>query len=499
MSAPGPLIIASLPGRSVAECREQVARAKVAGADLAEIRFDRWPSSETAHAVDLFPSALPLMATLRSRAEGGEGPSDPGERAPLLRALASLDFRYLDLEIARDAFGSAPREPGSCVVSEHLREAPSSGSLARRYRDAPPGAAFVKLVVPATLTQLFERIWPELRPSSGASFVLHTTGPSGPLLRAWAKRLGMFAVYGSLPPQDSPRDLPPVEPSQIPVDRLRPYFAEERAPPIFAVVGSPVDHSASPGLHTRWMQALRQVGLYVALQVTTADELTLTLPHLAAGGFLGVNVTHPWKAAAVAIATRVEPAAETCGCANTLTLRGSTVEADNTDLSAAERRLRELRTEARWAGDSLTVMGAGGAARACLAAANRLGVRTRLLSRRAEVAHEVARQFGSEVIDPMHARPDSLVVNATTVGRAGSGGFDVPVRQLLRPGTHVLDYVYRPEDPVLQDAATAAGATYEDGWRLLVYQASDSFRTWWGTDPGDAEIASAVARGRCTA
>jgi len=49
------------------------------------------------------------------------------------------------------------------------------------------------------------------------------------------------------------------------------------------------------------------------------------------------------------------------------------------------------------------------------------------------------------------------------------------------------------------EAARAAGATYEDGWRLFVYQAAASYALFWGQPPSDASVARAIEEGGCAA
>ncbi len=64
---------------------------------------------------------------------------------------------------------------------------------------------------------------------------------------------------------------------------------------------------------------------------------------------------------------------------------------------------------------------------------------------------------------------------------------------------HLLDWVYTPDDPSIRQAAERSGATYEDGWRLLVYQAAASFALWWGNDPEPTSFEAAIAEGGCAA
>ena len=114
-------------------------------------------------------------------------------------------------------------------------------------------------------------------------------------------------------------------------------------------------------------------------------------------------------------------------------------------------------------------------------------------ARRPEATRSLAREFGAEVYGgSARDRPD-LVVHATPLGREAPVASSAPeMSDWLRPGVHVLDWVYAPENPVIRSEADRAGATYEDGTRLLVYQAAASYGIWWGDEPSPDQVAAAL-------
>ncbi|MCI4339886.1 MAG: type I 3-dehydroquinate dehydratase [Thermoplasmata archaeon] len=486
-----PVIIASLPSSSLAEARRDIGVAAEAGADVAEVRFDRWSVEERRRTADLFPSPLPLLATLRSTAEGGGGPDDAGARRAWREQVLSLPFAWIDLEFDRDLAGPFPSEGAvTWVVSSHLPAGTSAASVHARLDAGSPVPSIAKVVVPETVGETLGSLLSDLPPAGASRRIVLTTGPSGPLLRAWSRRLGFAAVYGSLP--RSAGGAPPVEASQIPVDRLRRYLPHEPSPPLFAVIGRPVAHSRSPDLHHYWMEAEGRRGLYIALEFQSESELADAIGPLVRGGFRGLNVTHPFKEAALRLSTRAGPGAEACGCANTLTFTDGEIEAENTDLLAILRRLEDLKRGGRWDGHDLVVAGTGGAARATLAAARSLGVHATVLGRHVERTQQLADAFSATAGDAAHAAPTSVLVHATPVGRRGAGPLHVPLGPWLGERTHLLDFVYRAEDPTVPDLARRHGASYEDGRRLLGYAAAASFEIWWGTSPSPTLIDAAV-------
>ncbi|EQD78575.1 shikimate 5-dehydrogenase [mine drainage metagenome] len=162
------------------------------------------------------------------------------------------------------------------------------------------------------------------------------------------------------------------------------------------------------------------------------------------------------------------------------------------------RRLKELRESVAWTDDRLLVIGTGGAARATLVAASELHASAEILGRSAGHVARVAREFGAEVSRSSSA-PASLIVHATPAGRSDVPALDIPWAGRCGPGTYVLDFVYRPDRPFLRDMTIQRGGTYEDGGRLLVYQAAESFGAFWDARPSLALEQKALQEVLCAA
>ncbi|HUI38418.1 MAG TPA: type I 3-dehydroquinate dehydratase, partial [Thermoplasmata archaeon] len=270
MNRSEPQIIATLSGRTPERCREQIREARRAGADLAEIRFDLWEAALLGRIRELFPAPIPLVATYRSRSEGGEGSDDPAVRAAVLERLASAPFHLIDLEIARDGAGPRRSPNGPRFVrSAHVGQNARSRELEALLDHGLPGTEFTKLVVPSTVSEALGPLLELAEARSDRPRVLVTTGASGALFRALAPRLGFPGVYARLPESADPG---PVEPSQLPVDALRWYLDGQSPGPLFALLGHPISHSRSPGIFGSWMRSLGDRGLYLALDIATAEE-----------------------------------------------------------------------------------------------------------------------------------------------------------------------------------------------------------------------------------
>ena len=138
--------------------------------------------------------------------------------------------------------------------------------------------------------------------------------------------------------------------------------------PLAGVMGWPVAHSRSPQLHRHWLDRYGIRGHYVPLTVAP-EHLAQVLHALPRAGFVGLNVTIPHKQAVLALADVVTDRAALIGAANTLIFRpDGRIHADNTDGYGFTANLFQQQPEWNPAAGPAAVIGAGGAARAVVAA-----------------------------------------------------------------------------------------------------------------------------------
>lgn len=276
--------------------------------------------------------------------------------------------------------------------------------------------------------------------------------------------------------------------------------APERIP-LAGVIGSPVAHSKSPKLHGHWLRSLGLQGHYIPMDVS-ADNLETVLRSLPKAGFVGVNVTIPHKIAALEIADLVTDRATLIGAANTLIFRrDGKIHADNTDGYGFIENLKQNAPAWNPAAGPAAVLGAGGAARAVIAALLDVGVPEILLSNRTRISAEVLRQdFGKRltVIDWVQAgnmlEDAATVVNTTSLGMVGNPELRVPLDGLQK-GALVTDLVYAPLQTRLLREAQDMGCVTVDGLGMLLHQAVPGFERWFGHRPTvDAATRAAVLR-----
>ncbi|NLV54544.1 MAG: shikimate dehydrogenase [Acidimicrobiales bacterium] len=263
------------------------------------------------------------------------------------------------------------------------------------------------------------------------------------------------------------------------------------SPRVCWVIGHPVEHSLSPVIHNAAFTALGLDWKYFAVSVPEgrAADAVAAMRSLRVAG---MSVTMPHKAAVIEVVDRVTPTAERLGAVNCLTWRGTQIEGDSTDGAGF---LDSLRVDHGWDPDGrrCVVVGAGGAARAIVAAladagAADVGVVNRSPAR-AEVAAALAGPRG-RVAGPEAVDDADLVVNATPVGMGDDGALPVDADR-LGAGQVVVDIVYDPIETALLAEARRRGAVPVNGVGMLVHQAAHAFRAWTGEDP-PVEVMSAA-------
>lgn len=265
------------------------------------------------------------------------------------------------------------------------------------------------------------------------------------------------------------------------------------------VIGWPVAQSRSPALHAHWLRRYGIAGAYVPMAVLS-EHLGQVLHALPKAGFVGVNVTIPHKESVLALADVVTDRAALIGAANTLIFRpDGRLHADNTDGYGFMANLRQRAPD--WAPEHgpAALIGAGGAARAVVAALLEAQVpEIRIANRTRLRADQLRAEFGARIVVYDWAQVGNMldaavtVVNATSMGMVGKPPLRVPL-DALSPGALVTDLVYNPLETAFLAEARARGCRTIDGLGMLLHQAAPGFERWFGHRPDvDDDLRRAV-------
>lgn len=257
---------------------------------------------------------------------------------------------------------------------------------------------------------------------------------------------------------------------------------------VAGVVGNPIAHSLSPTLHNAWLAAAEIDGAYVPFAPGDEVAFERLLEGFRGGVVRGVNVTLPFKVAALSRANGADPTARAAGAANLLLFEpDGRIEARNTDGTGLLAAFAEQAPGVDLATGPVVVLGAGGAAQGAAVALRDAGSPLiRIVNRTMARAEALALRVAGEAyeIDACAQAFDGAVaiVNATSVGLPGVEGPPWPLDAAPQTAA-VMDMVYRPLETPLLSAARARGMPTVDGLAMLIGQARPSFEAFYGQPP----------------
>ena len=275
---------------------------------------------------------------------------------------------------------------------------------------------------------------------------------------------------------------------------------------LLGLLGGNIMKSLAPALHVDAFAAAGIHGHYHLMDVEQLPGRTLDslLAAVKTAGFLGVNVTFPFKQAIVPMLDALSPEARQIGAVNTVAIRpdGHTT-GYNTDRSGFRLNFEHGLGRAAAEGKTAVLAGAGGAGSAVAFALMDLGLKHLAIhdvdpARAEALAATVNTHFGtgrcrvSTGLAPDIAAANGGV-NATPIGMTGLPGNPIPM-DAVRADHWVADVIYSPiETELIRDAA-AKGARVLTGGGMCVWQGVDAFRLFTGIDPDPARMAAAFAR-----
>ena len=466
----------TVTGRTMAELRRR--RDEVTCADLVELRVDTVEDPSAAEA--LADRRMPVIFTCRAAWEGGSFAGSEEERHRLLADAQRLGADYVDIE-ARAGFDDLirARDGQGVIVSLHDFAGVPSDLGARADAMQRTGAEVVKIAVAArSLSDSLALL--DCGETFGGRRVLLAMGDAGLPSRVLASRFRSEWTYAG----DG------VAPGQVPASHLRERFGFDRIKSdtkIFGVVGRPVMHSLSPAMHNAAFRAADVNAVYLPL---AASDFADFLRFADAMDLTGASVTAPYKLDAFSWAKHVDDTSRRIGAANTLRrCRSGGWDARNTDV---EGFLAPLRSRTQVSGKRVSVLGAGGAARAVVDGLVSAGARVTIVARDQRRAAEVAGALNASIA-PWPPEPGSwdLLVNTTPIGTEPDVN-ESPLPGGPFTGDLVYDLVYNPVQTRLMRDAAAAGCQTIGGLDMLVAQAERQFE-WWTGVPAPIDVMRTAA------
>ncbi|CAN5492277.1 shikimate dehydrogenase [soil metagenome] len=254
------------------------------------------------------------------------------------------------------------------------------------------------------------------------------------------------------------------------------------------VIGWPIAHSRSPLIHNYWLKRHGIGGEYTR-QPVGPDDLKRFITALPENGYVGCNVTLPYKEAVFDLVTPADEATRALHAVNTVFLREGRLWGTNTDGEGFLANIKSAEPSWSPAGNSVIILGAGGSARAIVAEliAEKIGCIT-VVNRSIPRIAQIQEDFGTDIKglawESLTANLTScdLLVNSTSLGMTGQPPLTVDLSAL--PSTAlVADIVYTPLETDFLKQARARGHRVIPGLGMLLHQAVRGFELWFGVRP----------------
>jgi shikimate dehydrogenase len=254
------------------------------------------------------------------------------------------------------------------------------------------------------------------------------------------------------------------------------------------IIGYPLSHTLSPAMHNA---AFKHLGmedwLYDAMEIPP-DVLRLGVAEPKRHGYIGINVTIPFKQEVMTFC-RPDEIARAVGAVNTLDFR--TDIGTNTDVGGFIADLQAHNIPLK--NETVVVLGAGGAARAAVYGLWQQGANIIVVNRTPQKAYQMLTDLTLSAgvqhvrVLSLEAAADnspSLIVNSTSAGmypHADATPWDNAI--IFPKGVTVYDMVYRPSKTLFMKQAEANYGRAIGGLGMLVRQGAAAFKLWTGVEP----------------
>ncbi len=262
---------------------------------------------------------------------------------------------------------------------------------------------------------------------------------------------------------------------------------------IVGIIGHPIKHSFSPQMHNMCFQEQGLNYIYLPFDVPTSN-LKDALKSMNVLGIRGLNVTLPHKEKIIQFMDHVSEEASTVGAVNTIVNEGNQLFGYNTDINGIVESLTPYKDEI--AKSTVTVIGAGGAARSVLYAlirhfkVDKINIINRTEERTEAIKDYFIDKMRFENIKTFELmakenlpqfQESKLIINTTSIGMAPNIE-DTPteIKESFNSSQIVFDLIYNPIKTKFIEIAESQGATVINGLKMFVVQGAKSFELWTG-------------------
>jgi 3-dehydroquinate dehydratase/shikimate dehydrogenase len=465
--------------------------------DIAELRVDCLLHEER-FLIRRFPelAGLPVILTIRRLSDGGNFEMGESSRIALLsRALAfpevdvRQNFAYVDLEedLELSSLEEAARAFGTRIIrSFHSFKGPHD-NLADRIRAMyRVGDEIVKAAIKADDLDDVAQLFKLSRELDGLEKILLCIGDNAICTRILSEKLGSHVCYTSVKGE---ADFPIAAAGQLdPVELVNFYRFRSitKNVKIYGILGYPLKATSSPAFFNDVFRRENRDAVYIPIPSRTtspffalADEIDL----------LGASVTIPHKEAVLTRLSYISERVQSVGACNTIVRTSENGWGGyNTDTEGFSGSLLNFIGAENFKGKRVTIIGAGGAARAVASEIFRFKGKALILNRTESRAKQIADSYNFEYgelgVDGLKRikKFSDIIVQTTSVGMEPDLAGD-PLSDYHFTGKEVvMDIIYKPERTAMLNRAAKSGCRVLNGADMLLRQAKLQYRHFFGRE-----------------
>ncbi len=487
-----PLICLCLTGKTLDEDLKIIEQYKQY-IDLVELRVDFLDEDERLKIRD-FPTkaGFPCILTIRRVIDGGQYADGEAARTTLFaRGLAfanedySKNFAYVDFEedFHIPSLQDAALAYGTKIIrSYHNMKEPVKNIAERLKKMSTSKFEIPKIAfMPHSLRDVTD-LYIAMKDFKNSDQIICAMGPIGLPTRILAERFNSFLTYTS-PAEliDNLRDIGHVDPKTL--DTLYHFHKIDDFTKLFGITGWPLKYTSSPKIHNEGFAKTNQNAVYIPFKAESADDAFDFAENL---GIKGFSVTIPHKENIIKDLKLVDRKVELIGACNTVINKHGIWTGYNTDCDGFARALLEFTGLQDLKKLKISIIGAGGAAKAVAYAVKSLGGKACVFNRTLSKARDIAEKYGFDYeflslsgVTKM-SRYNDIIVQTTSIGMGSkdkSNERNDPIWFYEFAGTEmVYDIVYEPEETPMLVRAKKAGCRIHNGFTMLKYQGEEQFK-----------------------
>ncbi|MDR0301067.1 MAG: type I 3-dehydroquinate dehydratase [Treponema sp.] len=463
--------------------------------DVAELRVDCLDPDERLH-IRRFPEIanLPVILTIRRDSDGGHFTGGEGARIRLLArglAFANADrrknFAYVDIEedLNVPSLEEAARTFGTRIIrSYHNMDGIIDDIPAKINSMKHVGDEIVKVAVKTNSTKDVIQVFRAAKGCNIQDKIIICMGHYGFYSRILSEKFGSIMTYSSALSET----VTPGAAWQLDVQELNELYHFRKITnktKVYGIVGYPLEASVSPGAFNTAFGIENTNAVYIPFPSDSINDLLELAGELE---IQGLAVTVPFKEAVVPVLTRGSEAVHSIGACNVMYRSPDGWFGDNTDSTGFSTAILGFIGKKNLKRKKITVIGAGGMARAIAAEIFRIGGKALILNRTVHKARNIASLYnfrwggldehGIKLIDKF----SDIIIQATSVGMEGYEDFD-PLELYRFSGKEaVMDLVYCPAQTPFLKRAAAAGCKTINGYGVVISQVCHQYKQIMGRE-----------------